>query len=441
MIRPEQELPASSDVLVIGGGPAGSSVATLLAKQGIDVVLLEKAKHPRPQVGESLIPHFWKYADMTGVSPKLEAERFLAKAGGISVWNDKIHHISFAEFGFTRPALHVERDRFDEILLRHAEDNGVQVFEKVTVKHVALADPGQPIVHVVDKRGASTAEHRIKSRIVVDASGHSSVLASQLKTRRLISSKLKFLSLWGYFDNARYVASDGSSRGPEDLQTVKPVTFVLSFAEGWIWHIPLRRETSVGLVVNTERTKGMSRSDRQRFFLETCASVPYLKDLLEPATYRQDSLCFRPDYSYYSTAPCGENYYCIGDAAAFVDPIYSHGVLNAFYNAAAASMAIVESLKDPARRLRYAKLCENRMQQFYGFSRALALGDFGGDGVDPDLIKSFMRSVPTRELELMLAASHITSRSANFRRMAKEAGLTDSVVAQSKARVIEHLDL
>ena len=131
-------IPGQCEVLVIGGGPAGSSVAALLAKRGVDVVLLEKASHPRPQVGESLIPHVWKYADQTGVSPLIEKEGFVAKAGGIAVWNGKIHRIAFAEFGFTRPALHVERDVFDELLLNHAESVGAKVFQQVTVREADL---------------------------------------------------------------------------------------------------------------------------------------------------------------------------------------------------------------------------------------------------------------------------------------------------------------
>ena len=415
-------IPDQCEVLVIGGGPAGSSVAALLAKRGVDVVLLEKARHPRPQVGESLIPHVWKYADQTGASPLIEKEGFLAKAGGIAVWNGKIHRIAFSEFGFTRPALHVERDIFDELLLNHAESVGARVFQQVTVR---AADLGldYPQVRYVDRRGDDACEGRLNCRFVVDASGPSALLAGQFKSKRLVDSRMRFLSLWGYFKNSRFVGADGRGHPAADIGKVRPVTFVTSFADGWIWHIVLRKLTSVGLVINTDTARAMDKAGREQFFLDTLRRAPYMDRLLDTAEYVEGSFCERPDYSYYSTKLCGENFYCIGDAASFVDPIYSHGVLNAFYNASMTALAVCESLKDPARRARHAQLCENRLRQFYGFSRSLALGEFGGDGVDAELVRRFMRQVPPVELELMLAASSISDRSENFHQLVREAGL------------------
>lgn len=416
-------IPRRCDVLVIGGGPAGSSVAALLAKQGVDVVLLERAQHPRPQVGESLIPHFWKYADLTGVSPLLEQEGFVAKAGGITVWNGKIHRIAFSDFGFSRPALHVERDKFDHILLQHAQSQGSQVFQQVSARGADL-DSDWPRVDYQDRRGGDSSEGTIACRFVIDASGASGVLAGQFKSKRLVDSKMRFLSLWGHFKNSRYVAADGRSYPAEDVRNVAPITFVTSFEEGWIWHIAMRQVTSVGLVINTDRARGTDKSERERFYLDTLRKAPYLDRLLEKAEYLPATFSQRPDYSYYSTRLSGENFYCIGDAASFVDPIYSHGVLNAFYNAAIVAVAVVESLRNPAYRARHAQISENRIRQFYGFSRSLALGEFGGDGVDAELVHRFMRQVPPVELELMLAASFMSARSENFHRMAQEAGLT-----------------
>lgn len=429
-------------MLVIGGGPAGSSCATLLAQNGIDVVLLEKVKHPREQVGESLIPHFWKYTDRLGVSKKIEQEQFIRKAGGITVWDGIIHQIAFADFGFRRPALHVERATFDNILLRHSEITGTRIFEQVSVKRADFSDPAKPLVHYLDKRHKERSEGTITCQYIVDATGHSTLLSTQMNSRKLISSKLKFLSLWGYFKNARYLGANGESHDASDLNEVNPVTFVLSYQDGWIWHIIMREKTSVGLIIHTERTKGMAKKERQQFFLETCGSVPYLKELLASAQFIEGSLQFRPDYSYYSTAPCGDNYYCIGDAATFVDPIYSQGVINAFYNAAVASEAIKASLANQKRRARYSQLCNSRLQQFYGFSRALALGDFGGDGVNPTLVKNLTRTVSSVELELMLAAASISNRSENFRKLVHEAGISNHVDVDAvfrKAKVLPSL--
>jgi len=429
-------IPKSCDVLVIGGGPAGSSAATHLAQAGIDTVLLERSVFPRNQVGESLIPHFWKFTDLTGVSEKIRQEGFLAKAGGITVWNGKIHQIRFSDFGYTRPGLHVERDIFDAILLHHAESCGAKVFNGVAVKKASFSDCQWPEIFYTDKRGGGNQEGAIRCRYLIDASGHSSFLANQFKVRQTISPQMNFLSLWGYFENALFVGVDRRSHTAEALATIKPVTFVMSFEEGWLWHIVLRGKASVGLIVPTGRTRGMDKQQREAFFRQTCTRLPHLRNLLEPACFIEGSLQFRPDYSYYSHTICGENYYCIGDAAAFVDPVFSHGVQNALYNAATATLAIKESLKNEKQRLRYSQLCESRMQQFYGFSRALSLGDFGGNGVNPQLVKNLMKSLPPLELELILVASEMTNRSENFRQMAREAG----VLGKFEERFLERIE-
>ena len=201
----------------------------------------------------------------------------------------------------------------------------------------------------------------------------------------------------------------------------------MSFEEGWIWHIVLRGKTSVGMIVPTNRTKGMDKQQREQFFIQTCAQLPYLSALLKPAQFIEGSLQFLPDYSYYSTNICGENYYSIGDAAAFVDPIFSHGVQNALYNATTSTLAIKASLKNKKNRQRYSQLCESRMQQFYGFSRALSLGEFGGNGINPELVKNLMKTLPSLELELILVAAEMTNRSDNVKQLAKEAGVLDKL--------------
>lgn len=425
-------VPKQSDIVIIGAGPAGSSAATHLAKAGYEVVILEKATFPRNQVGESLIPHFWKFTDALDVSNKIEQEGFIKKSGGITAWNGKIQQISFADFGYTRTGLHIERDVFDNLLLTHAQTLGAKSFQQITVKKVDFSNENHPVIHFIDKRGNSNVQNSIRCSYVIDATGHSSLLAQQFNTRQIISHKTNFLSLWGYFKNSRYAAVDRQSYSAKFVKKIMPVTFVMSFKDGWLWHIILRDKASVGLIVHANKTKGMNKFQREDFFQKMCSQLPYLKDLLAPATFIKNSLQYRPDYSYYSTQICGGNYYCIGDAAAFVDPIFSHGVQNAFYNASLASLAIIESFKNPQRRNRYSQLCASRMQQFYGFSRALSLGDFGFNGVNRGLVKSLMKGMPALELELMLVAAQMTNRSENFKQLATEAGVWENFIAQSR---------
>jgi len=436
---PNNNIPKQCTVLVIGGGPAGSSVATHLAKNGIDVVVLERVLFPRNQVGESLIPHFWKFADQLGVSDKIEQEGFVAKSGAITAWDGRMHQTDFSKYGYTRPGLQIERDIFDELLLNHSSEQGAQIFNQVAVKKVDFSVT-EPVVSYIDTRADANQEGKIRCKIVIDASGHSSVLANQFGTRQTISSDLNYLSLWGYFKNSRYVGCDAKSHHHSEVHNIRPVTFITSHKDGWLWHIILREKTSVGLIIKPERLAGMTKAEREIYYKKTCSQVPYVQTLLKDASFIEGSLNYRPDYSYYATQTCAENYYCIGDAAGFVDPIFSHGVQNAFYNAAVTSLAVIESLKNKQKSARYAALCESRMQQFYGFSRALSLGDFGCNGVNRDLVKSLMKSLPPLELELILVASEMTNRSENFKKIAKEAGVWDRFSAQINDKSLGFID-
>lgn len=438
----EMNIPAKADVVVIGGGPAGSHASTLMAQRGFDVVLLEKARHPRPMVGESLIPHFWKFMDMSGATPKIEAANYLSKAGGITVWNGRIHQFSFHAFGYDRPALHVERDEFDHLLLKHSASQGTAVFEEVNVTGVDFSDD-EPVVSYRSLQDDARGSGEIKCRYVVDASGNNTVLAKQFKSRKLVAGKRTFLGMWGYFTGNKYIGVDGCSYGPESVGKVEPVTFITSHEDGWAWHIQLRDKVSVGLIINTGNVKRMGKKEQEAYFLSTVNKIPYLRELLEPASYVEGSMAFRPDYSFYSTKLAGKNFGCIGDAGAFVDPIFSHGVQAALYAGSMVAWAVEASFGRPDRAENYARILASRLKQHYGFSRSLALGDYGGDGVDPALVIDLMKSMPLVELEMMLVASDISNRSSNFHEMAKQAGILEDDFADGvmsgKAKVLDTL--
>lgn len=330
------------DVVVVGGGPAGSIVGALLAQKGYDVVLLEKTRHPRLTVGESIIPHFWRYCDAAGASGKIEAEGFVQKAGGTVVWNGIIRQMRFRDFGFTRPALHVERDRMDHLLLEHARSQGVRVCEEVPAVGVEMRDDGATVRY---RRAGANEAGAVACRWVVDASGQGAVVAKQLGIR-VIDEGFRFMSVWGYFLDSKYVAADGRAYAFDQLLAVPPTTFVSSVGGlgewGWAWHIPLRASTSVGLVLPMDEMKKVKATERdyEAYFLRKCLEIPNLDRLLEGARYIDGSLRIIRDYSYRPTRLAGPGYFLVGDAAAFVDPIFSVGFVLAMYSAYMAAWAI-----------------------------------------------------------------------------------------------------
>jgi flavin-dependent dehydrogenase len=409
-------IPASCDVVVIGGGPAGSTAASLLARDGYDLVLLEKASHPRFTVGESLLPHAWRFFDLLGVTPVIEREGFVAKQGGTVVWDGHIRQLSFSTFGFKRPGLHTERDRLDYLLLDHARGLGARVHEKVLVKQVALAgaDGGEQRVSYHSQDDDSEGE--IRCRYVIDASGQAAVLSRQLGMRR-IDEDFRFIALWGYFEGSRYVAADGRVYPFERVREVPPTTFVGSLGDwGWAWHIPMRETTSVGLVIPLARFKAAKQDDSglQGYFLGTIEEVPYLGQLLADARLVPGGFHVIRDYSYVPGQVSGPGYFIVGDAAAFVDPVFSLGVVLGLYSGHLSAWAIDRSLRDPARTANSRAIFTHQFRGRYELARAMAIPGRPLSTEDRRTAHAFLNFQSDAEQDLMYTAAMLTTRSANF---------------------------
>ncbi len=413
------QIPKKTDIVVIGGGPTGSSAATFLRQKGYDVVILEKKRHPRYQVGESIIPHIWKYTQALGARKKLEDEGFLAKAGGTVVWNGIIHQMAFKAFGYDGPALHVERDRFDHILLDHSKEAGAQVFEEINVTKVDLGDA--PKVHY--KVMGDNSADQIECKFVLDASGQSGVLAKQLSTR-VLDPDFRFMSIWGYFQNSKYFSIEGKARPFSDLSHTPPTTFVSNVdGWGWLWHIPLRTTTSVGLVLPVDIVKdAKSQEDLETYFERRCREIPYLDRLLEGATYERGKFHAIRDYSYKPVRATGPGYFLLGDSAGFIDPIFSVGVPLGMYSAYLGVWAVDRALTKPSTAEQSQKLYEKQLMARLEMSRALALPCYQPPTAAKEEVKNTIQLESSIEQELIHVVTRMTTRGANFDVINEEIG-------------------
>lgn len=413
-------VPDSCDVAIIGGGPAGSTAATLLARDGFDVVVLERLRHPRPTVGESLLPHAWRFFDLLGVTDTIEREGFIAKQGGTVVWDGRIRQIAFSDFGFTRPGLHTERDRLDFLLLDHSRRQGARICEEAPVQRVDLTDPAAPVLHYQTQEGPG----RLRCRYLIDASGQAAVLSRQLDMRR-IDEDFRFVALWGYFEGSGYVAADGCVHPFAQVREVPPTTFVGSLGNwGWAWHIPMRDLTSVGLVIPLTQFKAAKAEEEglAAYYLRTLEQVPYLGDLVRPGRFRPDGFHVIRDYSYVPGKVAGPGYYIVGDAAAFVDPVFSLGVVLGLYSGHLAAWAIARALGNPARAAGSQALFARQFRGRYELARAMAIPGRDLRPEDRQIAGEFIGFQSRAEQDLMYTAALLTTRSDNFRAIA---GLAD----------------
>lgn len=337
------------EVLVVGGGPAGSTISALLAERGRSVVLIEKARHPRFHIGESLLPLNLPLFERLGVDREMERIG-MPKYGAefVSPWHGEPVTFDFADaMDKSFPsAYQVRRSEFDEILFRNAARKGATVFEECRVTAVEFNPQGA----LVTARRADGEERRWQTRFIVDASGRDTVLANQFAVKQR-NRKHNSAAIFGHFSNATRLP--GKAEGNISL---------FWFDHGWFWFIPLADgATSVGAVCWPYYMKSR-KNDPQRFFLDTIALCPALAERLRTAQL-SSPVTATGNYSYHVKRAVGENYLLLGDAFTFIDPVFSTGVLFAMQSGFVGADTVDACLSDPRRAPRALKAFDASMHR------------------------------------------------------------------------------
>ena len=331
MVDSKQDSP---DVVVIGGGPAGSTVSTLISQQGYNVELFEREKFPRFHIGESLIPETYWVLKRLGMLPKMQKSHFVKKYsvqfvnanGKLSApfyfWDNKPHECS--------QTWQVVRSEFDQMMLNHAREHGVKVHESVRVMDVHFDKDRAVGITVKNEDGSM---RQVMARVIVDASGQNGLLMNRLNLR-IWDPVLNKGAIWTYWEGA--YRDTGKDEG---------ATMVLQTAnrKGWFWYIPLHNNiVSVGVVSPFDYLfKG--RKDYAQTYNEEVERCPAVKQRISGAKQVTGHFATK-DYSYRTKQIAGNGWVLVGDALGFLDPLYSSGVLLALKSGELAADAIVEGL-------------------------------------------------------------------------------------------------
>jgi flavin-dependent dehydrogenase len=323
-------------VIVIGGGPAGSTAATLLAQHGCQVTLLERDHFPRFHIGESLIPETFWVLQRLGMIEKLRRShftkkysvQFITQHGKLSepfyFWDNKPHESS--------QTWQVRRSEFDHLLLQNAREHGVTVQEGVRVLEVLFENDRAVGVRLQTEDGQ---QRELRADVVVDASGQSSIIMSRLGLRDW-DPVLRKSAVWTYWKGAARAA---------DKDAGATLVIQVQGKHGWFWYIPLHDDiTSVGVVAAYDYLfTNRASKDYEKVYFEEVARCPGLQPLIAGAT-RCDEFRAAKEYSYRSRQAAGDGWVLCGDAFGFLDPLYSSGVLLALKSASLAADAIAEGL-------------------------------------------------------------------------------------------------
>ena len=351
--------PADYDVLVVGGGPGGSSAATFLARGGLRVALAEREAFPRFHVGESLLPANMPVLDRLGVLDAVKARGFLVKYG--AYFHDQDLDLGYQFFfreGKPWPSYtyEVQRGEFDKILLDHAAAQpNVTLLQPATVERVAFDEDG-----VTATVAEAAGPREVRARFLVDASGRDAFIATRHGKRRPVEGLGK-VALFAHFR--------GGKRWPgKEAGNIR----IFSFEPGWFWYIPFHNGTSsVGCVLHARTVRGHERNLEQLYH-SLIARCRGLAEALDGAP-RITAVHSAANFSYQTEPAIGDRFVCVGDAIAFLDPIFSSGVYLATQSAELSSVEILKAFREnrfEARRFAgYQKAIRRGMRPFQRFIR------------------------------------------------------------------------
>jgi flavin-dependent dehydrogenase len=343
-------LDTECEVLVIGGGPAGSTAATLLTRCGRKVILLEKAHHPRFHIGESLLPMNLPLFERLGVLDKVRAMGVFKSGADFEADNER----GFNTFAFKRAignspphAYQVWRQDFDKMLFDHARATGADAregHEVTSVEHVSSRSSQ------VEVRVDDGSTYRITTQYVVDASGRDTLLSSKKRLRRK-NHEHQSAAIFGHFRGAEY-------RPGEDAGNIS----IYRFQHGWMWMIPLPGGVmSIGAVCRPVYLK-QRRGKPVDFLWETLRLNEGLRKRIEHAELIGGEVRVTGNYSYDSTRMGGPGWVMVGDAFAFLDPVFSSGVYLAMSGAEQAAVVVDQALRQPGREMSLLRKLERRQR-------------------------------------------------------------------------------